>query len=47
MTELPKCGRVHIDSHIECQNFVVEVKKINLIKLELKKIEQWSYLLII
>ena len=36
MNELPKYGRVQIDSHKKCENFVAKVKKRNLIKCELK-----------
>ena len=45
MTELPKYGRVQIDSHRKCQNFVVKVRKLNLIKFELKWSKQWSFLI--
>ena len=43
MTELPKCGMVQRDSPRNCQNFVFKVKKINLIKFEIKLIQLWSF----
>ena len=40
MTELPKCGKVQIDSYRKFQHFVVESKKINWMKFELdRKVE--------
>ena len=44
MVELHKSGRMQTDNHMKCRSFVVKVKKINLIKFELKYIEQWSFL---